>query len=242
MTGDLLMYKAIMFDWDGTLIGSLDMKVKNAGIVFGHVCGFPSQPVETIYRRHSGIPRRQLFEAISQSIASRGLGEDEFAQLSAKFTDLNRQSLTTVDLFDGVKETLEELYGAGIVTAISSSAAPDEIASAVKHYGLKVCLNEVLGSEGDFTKGKAHVDYICQKYGTKPADVIVVGDEPADVTLAKEAGASSVAKIGTYSRQEIDYLQPDFVIEAIPELLSLFRLQDGTRIHQDGGRGENERG
>ncbi|HZD56304.1 MAG TPA: hypothetical protein VE136_06260, partial [Anaerolineales bacterium] len=54
----------LLFDWDGTLINSLDIKVRNAGLLFAETFDLDPAGVEAAYRRHSGIPRQQLFDAI----------------------------------------------------------------------------------------------------------------------------------------------------------------------------------
>jgi mannose-1-phosphate guanylyltransferase len=64
----------VLFDWDGTLIDSLDLKIRNAGALFERALGIPHDKVEVVYRQHSGLPRRQVFRAICQE---NGLKEAE---------------------------------------------------------------------------------------------------------------------------------------------------------------------
>jgi len=52
----------IVFDWDGTLIESLPLKIRNAGRLFEETFGVPRAGIEAAYRVHSGIPRRQLLD------------------------------------------------------------------------------------------------------------------------------------------------------------------------------------
>ena len=53
----------VLFDWDGTLINSLEIKIRNASMVFHEILGANPEKIGEAYRHYSGIPRRQLFEA-----------------------------------------------------------------------------------------------------------------------------------------------------------------------------------
>ena len=85
--------RAVLFDWDGTLVNSLDVKIRNAGELFNRVFNLSPDQVGMAYRRHSGIPRRQLFDAILDDLGRPPLDDVEFESLSGKFSIMNTQAL-----------------------------------------------------------------------------------------------------------------------------------------------------
>ena len=67
-----MLYGAVVFDLDGTLMLSLDVKVKSAGALWCETFSLVSRDaVEAAYRHHSGAPRRQLFNKIAADVLGR---------------------------------------------------------------------------------------------------------------------------------------------------------------------------
>lgn len=218
----------ILFDWDGTLVNSLDLKVRHAGLVFSRSYAVSPAEVEASYRRHSGIPRRQLFAAIYHDLGLGNLNDDQFTRLSAQFSDLNRRVLTdpsTPGLLPAdTIPALEQLCQMGVTLYVSSSAETGELREVAQALGLApYFLNsggEILGSQPGLNKGPEHVRYIRERHAPSPVRLLAVGDEPSDIRLARQAGITAVAKVGTYSRAwwQQATLAPDYLIETLAEL------------------------
>ena len=81
--------RVVMFDWDGTLICSLEWKIHNGGILFSEVFGVPALDVEAAYRLHSGIPRRELFAAICKEVDLPALDQEQYSMMSTRFSEMN---------------------------------------------------------------------------------------------------------------------------------------------------------
>ena len=50
-------FKALLIDWDGTLIESLPIKISNAAALFSELLEVDADDVAASYKRHSGVPR-----------------------------------------------------------------------------------------------------------------------------------------------------------------------------------------
>lgn len=213
--------RAVLFDWDGTLVNSLSLKVRNAGQAFRVILQYDPQEVERAYRRHSGIPRRVLFDSIAVALGDPPLSDEAYAQLSREFSALNQMSIGAEHVFSDVPHTLSKLRSMGFTLIISSSAAPEDVAHAVRVTGLAQHFDEVLGSKDGFNKGRGRIAHVCKRCGLQPWEICIVGDEPADIRLAKDAGAQTVAREGTLSKHELLVFEPDGIISEIAELLDL---------------------
>jgi len=216
----------IVFDWDGTLIESLPLKIKNAGILFEETFGVSGADVETAYRIHSGIPRRQLFEAICADNGLPPLTDAQFSSLSAEFTKRNRAAVSRVEVESVVLLTLAALNEKGYPLFISTSAVPDEVLSVTKSLKLDRYFQEILGSQGDFTKGPVHIEYILGKLSIPKDRIWFVGDEPSDVRLGKQAGVRTVVKTGSHPKERLAAAEPDVIIESISELIPLLERSE----------------
>lgn len=223
------LVRAVLFDWDGTLVNSLDIKIRNAGILFHQRFDLSSEEVEKAYRLHSGIPRRQLFDAILADLGQPALFEAGYASLSKAFSDKNREALrdrsqpgllpTTTQL------VLEILLQTGCLLFISSSAETKEIRDIAENLGLADFFmrsgGDIFGSRPGFNKGSQHVEYVCASHELPVEELIFVGDDPADVRLGQAAGVFTVAKAGTYSAAALQAYKPDAIINSLDKLTTV---------------------
>jgi phosphoglycolate phosphatase-like HAD superfamily hydrolase len=221
----------VLFDWDGTLITSLDLKVQNAAALFAGEFQVSPQAVEKAYRRYSGIPRQQLFNAICWEIGLPVLDEAGFQVLSAAFTRMNRETMERHASRLAPADTtlaLEALAARGCPLYVSSSADPEEIRAVARMVGLQKYFCEILGSTPGFRKGKEHVEYVQRRYGPGNYRIAFVGDEPADVRLGREAGALTIAKTGTCSAEILRQERPDRIITSLLEIPTILLEEEGS--------------
>jgi phosphoglycolate phosphatase-like HAD superfamily hydrolase len=223
------LVRAVLFDWDGTLVNSLDIKIRNAGILFHQRFDLPSGEVEKAYRLHSGIPRRQLFDAILVDLGQPPLFEASFASLSKAFSDRNREALQDRSqpglLPQDTLLALEILLQTGCLLYISSSADTDEIRDIADNLGLANYFirsgGDIFGSYPGFNKGSQHVEHICASHKLSVDELVFVGDDPADIRLGQTAGVFTVAKAGTYSATALQTYKPDAIIDSLDELTAV---------------------
>jgi phosphoglycolate phosphatase-like HAD superfamily hydrolase len=211
----------IVFDWDGTLIESLPLKIQNAGQLFEENFCVRRAAVEAAYKIHSGIPRRQLFEAICADNGLPALTDDQFDSLSAEFTFRNQRSLSGMQVSVEVTFTLGTLRAKGYPLYVSTSAAPDEVQAIAESLVLSHYFEDILGSKNEFTKGLMHIEHILLQQPVGKGKIWFVGDEPNDVILGKQAGVRTVVKLGSHPRERLAAAEPDYIIENLSELIPL---------------------
>ena len=220
---------AVLFDWDGTLVNSLDVKIRNAGQLFQQEFDLSSEKVEEAYRTHSGIPRRQLFNAILSDLGKPALEADEFNNLSSKFSKMNTMALSDSTLPGLIPADtpviLKSLQDKGCILFVSSSAATEELQHIAASLGLaqyfSISGGEIMGSRPGFNKGVDHVNHVCEKYALVRDEVLFVGDDLSDIRLGHEAGVMTIAKMGTYPFEVLKDYNADAVVESLHEITSL---------------------
>ena len=213
--------RGLMLDWDGTLIHSLPLKIENAGRLFAERYGVDAGEVHACYARHSGIPRRQLFDRVAEETIGRRLGEEEFAGLSEAFSAANRDVVVERGrLRPGTRETLEALRADGLRLFVSTAAAPSEVEPLARHFGVSALVDGVFGSRPGFGKGPEHVDYVRRTHDLDRAAMAGVGDDVSDIRLFREAGIVPVGITGTESRSALLDHGAEHVIDRLDELLA----------------------
>lgn len=214
-------FKAILFDWDGTVLAnSLHLKIQNAGRLFSRSYQVTADSVEASYRRHSGIPRRSLFDRISADCMGRALAEEEFEGLSRAFTAANLESVATKSrLRPEARASLEALLHRRCLLFVSTSASQDEVARLARHFDVDRLFTAILGSAPEFTKGPEHAAHVIATYDLDPRDLAAVGDESNDIRLQLEAGITAVGITGTEDRGALLAAGAHFVIDDLTELV-----------------------
>jgi phosphoglycolate phosphatase-like HAD superfamily hydrolase len=215
----------ILFDWDGTLIDSLPNKVRNASRLFHEAFGIPLEDVARSYYKVSGIPRKQVFASVCADNGLAPLDDEQYQQLSQRFTEMNLASLTNSDAGDVLaQETVDALrllQAARYPMYVSSSADPHEIRTGARLLGLEGFFTEIMGSLPGFGKGAQHVAHVLEAQSAQREQLVFVGDEPADIRLGSLAGVRTVVKLGTCTPEVLQKENPDHIINTLGELPAL---------------------
>lgn len=215
----------VLFDWDGTLVNSLDIKVHNAGKLFAQKLGLDPQKVEASYRRHSGVPRHQLFEAICRENGLASLSQARFNRLSEHFSEMNLAALSDPHTPGLVPEatpaTLRALQAHGCKMYVSSSSVAQELELLAHGLGLRDYFDGIIGSRPGFGKGPQHVAYVIEDTSTGRERIVMVGDDVTDVRLGHEAGVLTVAKTGTHTRETLELEKPDYIIDSLKQMVGI---------------------
>jgi HAD superfamily hydrolase (TIGR01509 family) len=129
------------------------------------------------------------------------------------------RAVTESRLNDGAKETLVALHKAGIHIGILTRNKRSNAQAIARKHGLK--FDAIVDREDGPVKPDAFgVLRLCQHFGVKPRETLLVGDYLFDLLCAKAAGAFSVLlanhdKAGEFAEHA------DFTIESINQILQI---------------------
>jgi HAD superfamily hydrolase (TIGR01549 family) len=204
--------RGVILDIDGTLV---DTNYQHA--LAWYMAFREHDVVVPIWQvhRHLGMGGDQLVAAVAGDGVERELGDD----LRNAHDVLYLASIQTTSAFDGARDLLEDLRGAGCRVLLASSAGERE----VDHYlDLLDARGLVDGwtTSADVEQTKPEPDLVLAalgKLGTE--DAVMVGDTPWDVEAARRAGISTVAVLtGGFSADELKEAGAVAVYESIGAL------------------------
>ena len=186
--------RAVFFDLDDTLCDTIGTREARARRAFECLC----QP-------HSGLDVdvlvRRALEPLSEprsAVGVRGvLTELGLLESTAGAAALEavRSYYEPLCLFDGVKETLDELrrsYELGVITNWESE---DEQRRKVEHLGLDAMFRYfIVSASAGYVKPDPRIfKHACSLVGIKPQEAVFVGDRlDVDIAGAKAAGMRAV--------------------------------------------------
>ncbi|MFQ5875843.1 MAG: HAD family hydrolase [Dehalococcoidia bacterium] len=218
-------FKAILFDWDDTLVNSFPARVAAAKVAARGVLD-PGLDLQRIMREWAGRPQMDIWRDLTgNEQKAKEMLEDYrkwYWKEEAKF----------VRLFPGVREMLDQLkakgFGLGVVTSkarlMPSEDGPYGAVIEMGRLGLDGTFDSVVGWE-DAQKSKPAPEPILimpEKLRLDPREVLMVGDSHIDVTTARRAGAPSAGAMwGTLARDLVIKAGPDFIVESPSQLCTL---------------------
>jgi phosphoglycolate phosphatase-like HAD superfamily hydrolase len=210
----MLKAKACLFDFDGTLVDTMEGFADIAGeIIHKHHPEISFSEARAKYLETSGIPFFQQLELICPQ-------DPTNQEKAAYFEETKKDGFFRAKFSQEVKDTLNKLREAGILVGVSSNNFQSLIEEFIKKSDLTFDI--VLGYKDGFSKGKDHFDYILKNYSLTREDLVFVGDSLKDAEKGIENKVRFIGLTGTFSSADFYKIRKDIkVINSLKELLTL---------------------
>ena len=204
---------ACIFDFDGTLVNSMDQLVSIAGHTLAQTHGLAKSEAERLYLLTSGLP---FCEQVDELFPS----HPRNAEAVRKFEEEKLKSYPEHKFFADAEATVGYLKQKGMRVVISSSNHQEVVDHFIENGPIRFDL--VLGYKKNFTKGKCHFSYIQNTLGITPDGMIFIGDSLRDAARACSEHIPFIAKAGLTSRADFHSHYPTVpVIDHLAELRGL---------------------
>lgn len=212
-------YDLIVFDWDGTLMDSVDRIVACVRAAITEL-GLAPRSRQQI----SNIIGLGLHEAITTLYA--GSDEAFVARMTASY---RRQFLaenpTPSRLFDGAGETVRTLHDAGYLLGVATGKGRRGLDENLVQSGLGSLFHATRCA--DDAPSKPHpgmLEQLMEVLGATPERTLMVGDTIYDLEMARNAGADSVAvSYGVHDRSRLERVGPLACLDRPGDLLAWLR-------------------
>lgn len=212
------MYKAILFDFDGTLADTAPTIIQRFKETFA-LAGLPDRSEKEI-RATIGLPLSTSFMKLQPTITA-----DRALELCDIYREgYEEEAIKILRAFPGTEQVLRYLKDQGYKTAVVSSKKTDLIIEMTQALGISDLFDQLLGE--DKVKHKKPAPDMAllgmELLKADKAETLVVGDSTYDIAMAKSAGVDSVwASYGYGRREDVLQLNPDYTIGKITDLLTI---------------------
>ena len=211
-------YKALLFDFDGTLLNTNELIIET----FLHVLGetFPGKYSRETVIPFLGPPLSETFNAIDPALTE---------TLTASYRKWNlEQHDQMVAPFDGVVETLRQLKKDGYKMAIVSTKRREMIERGLRLIECETLFDTIVGLE-DVTYTKPDPEPIqiaLQRIGANKEDALMVGDNFHDIVGGQRAGVDTAAVAWSIKGEEfLATFNPTYMLHQLSELLYIAKGQ-----------------
>jgi phosphoglycolate phosphatase len=210
-------FDLIIFDWDGTLVDSIDWIVhclkKSAQ---DHGCAIPEeQAAKDIIGLSIQNAMQKLFPGIDKKMQ-----EQLVASYSQEFFS---KQITEDDLFTGINKMLLKFKQKGYLMAVATGKNTSSLQRAMQgtelndYFSITRC--------ADQTSSKPHpdmLDEIIKETGVSKQRAVMVGDSVHDMQMAQNAGIACIAvSCGANSLAQLQQYNPLLNLQRTTELLDV---------------------
>jgi phosphoglycolate phosphatase-like HAD superfamily hydrolase len=184
----IFRYDAIVFDFDGTLVDSNDVKAEAFGELYKSYGNEIVNKVISYHKENLGISRFPKFKYIQEHIIEELYNDEIRDELSIKFTCLVKERIVQIPYIQGVQNFLDINHR--YVPFFLASATPEkELKAIVSQRGMQQYFEDIYG----FPLTKSQIlCRIINKNSFTAKRVLMVGDAFSDWEGAKIAGTSFI--------------------------------------------------
>lgn len=201
--------RAVLYDWDGTLVDSSDASYRCYEAMFGRF-GIPFDR-EAFARTYSPDWHR--------TYTALGLPRERWEEADTLFVET--YCAQTVPLVAGAREALAAIDEAGLRQGVVTSGGRQRVSGEIEQLGLRERF-AVLVCGDEIQRRKPHPEALLRalsRLGVEPAQAAYVGDSPEDVEMAKNAGARSIGVPGGFpNREALVASRPDLLAASLDEI------------------------
>jgi phosphoglycolate phosphatase len=178
--------KAIVWDWNGTLLNDINICVDSINRML-QSRNIPLLSYDS-YRDVFGFPVRDYYAK-----AGFDFFKEPFDVVAVEFIDIYRTHLPECSLFPEVIQVLEQISKSKLPQYVLSAMEQEMLESSLHEKGITQYFKIIAGTGDHFADGKLGSAKRLQKLiGLKPAHVLMIGDTIHDYEVAMEMGWQSI--------------------------------------------------
>lgn len=174
--------KAAIFDWDGTITDSNNIKTEAFVELFQNACPQAAGYIREYQQNRGGISRFEKFRHYIRHFFHREASAAELEDFGRRYAALCRQKLLNAPFIPGAVETLHKLSGAKIPVFIVTGSPAAEIRELASARNLLPLIHHIYGSPP--TKDVLLAALLAENR-LVPEETVFFGDAPTDCEAAR---------------------------------------------------------
>ena len=206
------MIRCIVFDFDGTLVLSNDIKHQSFFEVTNHLTG-AKKILEMALSDPSFGDRYTIFQYLSEQLSYKASNlEVKASVLAEDYTILCEQKIIQAPEVMGATQVLSELSNRKIKMMISSATPEKTLQKIVYLRGMDTMFDKIYGAPDS---KEQHLNDIFESSGYVPTEVVYVGDSEVDRKAALNVGCYFIGIGKDCSRFNV---KPTILIDSLKNL------------------------
>lgn len=183
--------KTLLFDFDGVLVESTEIKTRAFAELFAHESPDKIREIIDYHEKNGGVSRTEKFKFIHKVILKREFNDSMASNLAKRFSELVLEKVIEAPYTPGAKNFLDQY--SGLYRSFVISGTPHtELEEIVARRQMKSYFSEIYGSP----KRKSDiVRRLMDARKIEPETSVFIGDSLTDYEVAKEFKIHFIARI-----------------------------------------------
>jgi phosphoglycolate phosphatase len=213
-----MKYKLIIFDWDGTLMDSIDKIVlcmQKASRQLGY-----EAPTDNAVKNIIGL---SLLKAAQQLFPLFSLSQQEALVEAYRFQYRAHQYIDT-PLYEGIKTLLIQLKSSGYILAVATGKGRNGLDNMLEKSNTKSLFAATICADEAHSKpDPLMINLLLEKLNINASQALMVGDASYDLEMAKNAGVDRLGvTYGVHSIKRLSASQPIAIVDCLATELPLY--------------------
>ena len=212
--------KVVIFDWDGTLIDSVD-HIADSLQQAATELGYPDLEREA-YRDIIGLGMIEALEKLYP-----GLTREEIVRIREGYAGYFFQKMTTPqNVFDGMADVVADICRSGRGCSVATGKSRKGLAKALTtsglghHFDITRCADETRSKPDPLM-----LEEILEFYGFQPEEAVMIGDTRYDLDMARRIGMPAIGvEWGVHTRDVLQEYDPHAVVNTVGDLRRVLGL------------------
>ncbi len=207
-----MIYKTLVFDFDGTIADTLG----ETRIIFNRIA--PDYGIREVAEHEmDGLRHLSLKELLDHL----EIPKRRVPSLISRGTTMMRSNITQLRMIDGMKEVLIEMRQHVRSFGVLTSNATANVDLFLRTHGLREQF-DFISSTSKLTGKAKHLRAIRKTFSIRPEEMLYIGDELRDVKASQKAGVPIAAVTwGFNSRESLAASKPDYLFDKPSDFLVL---------------------
>jgi phosphoglycolate phosphatase-like HAD superfamily hydrolase len=207
-----MKYKALIFDFDGTLADTLE----ETRCIYNFMAG--EYGLRTVAAEDLSSLRDL---SLSELLEHLDISKFRVPSLLARGTSLLRERIASVPIISGLAEVIPAMRKTSVIFGVLTSNSTQNVDLFLRSHGLREYFT-FLSSTSKLTGKAKHLRAIRKTFSLQANEVLYVGDEIRDVKASHKAGIDCAAVTwGFNSRASLMRANPQYIIDDPSDLLSM---------------------
>ncbi|TDW26083.1 HAD superfamily hydrolase (TIGR01509 family) [Breznakia blatticola] len=214
-------YKAVIFDFNGTLFFDNDKHIKAWGEISKKLRGIELQEAELL-EHINGVPNNKVIQYMLDGKATAQQMEQYSLLKEEIYRDFCKKDTDTFHLVKGSVEYFDKLKSQNIPFTIASASIKENIDFFIESFGLDVWIqpSDIIFDDGTYKNKVAMFKNAAKKLHTPIEDILVIEDSISGIKNAAEAGCRNIVVVDSANQYEI-YKKLPYVKKVIKDFTEL---------------------
>lgn len=188
MTVDTKNLKAIVYDFDGVITDTIDVKSNAFQKMYSKYGDKISMNIRNHHLLNGGMSRYEKLRLYHKKYLNINLSNENLTELANEFSNIVLEDVVKSDYIPGAKEHID-IMQKKYKLFVSTATPTKEIKEILRRKGIDRFFTDVFGSP---EKKENHLKQILSKYKLNANDLIFFGDSKSDLLAAKSCNINFV--------------------------------------------------